>query len=104
MFDLLALSNWQLLDWEHLPESVMDNQTARHLLNLEGRVAALSGIVAQLIWALRQGQALDPELERQIYAQASEAAGGLPAELESGADRLILALQASAGIIRSSVS
>ena len=82
----------------------MDNQTARHLLNLEGRVAALSGIVALLIWALRQRQILDPELERQIYAHASEAVGGLPAELENGADRLILALQASAGAIRSPVN
>jgi hypothetical protein len=83
---------------------MMDNQTARHLLNLEGRVAALSGIVGLLIWALRQGRTLDPELERQIYAQASEAAGSLPAELENGADRLILALQASAGAIRSPVN
>ena len=82
----------------------MDNQTAHHLLNLEGRIAALSGIVALLIRTLRQGQALDPEHERQIYAQASEAASGLPAELENGADRLILALQASARAMRSPVN
>lgn len=82
----------------------MDHQTAQHLLNLEGRVAALSGVVALLIWALRQGQTLDPEIEHLIYAQASEAAGGLPAELEHGADRLILALQAAAGAVRSPVN
>ena len=82
----------------------MDHHTARHLLDLEGRVAALSGVVALLIWALRQGQTLDPELERQIYAQASEAAGSLPAELEHAADRLILVLQASARAAHSPVN
>ena len=79
----------------------MDSRTASHLLNLEGRVVALSGIVALLICALRQRQTLDPELERQIYAQTSEAVSGLPPELENGADRLILALQASARAIQS---
>jgi hypothetical protein len=83
---------------------MMDNQTARHLLNLEGRIAALTGVVALLMWALRQRHALDPELEQQIYTQASEAAGALPAELEHGADRLILALRASAGAVGSPVN
>lgn len=82
---------------------IIDRQTARYLLDLEARVAALSAIVALLLRALRQGQALDLELERQIYAQASEAVATLPAELENGADRLILAMQAAAAAAQSPI-
>ncbi len=82
----------------------MDTETARYVLNLEGRITALSGVVALLIWALRQRGVLDPGIEHQIYAHASDAIGGLPAEVEAPADRLLLALQASAGAVGSPIS
>ncbi len=70
----------------------MDQQTARHVCDLEGRVAALSGIVSLLMWTLRERGLLSAELEREIYRSASAAAGTLPPPLEAGADRMILAL------------
>jgi hypothetical protein len=71
---------------------VMDDETARYVLNLEGRLTALSGIVCALIYALRQTGAMTQEMERQLFDSASAAVATLPPELEPSADRLILAL------------
>ena len=82
----------------------MDSDTARYVLNLEGRITALSGIVALLMCVLRQKGALDPAIEHQIYTHASDAIGGLPAEIQASADQLILALQSSSGAVGSPIS
>jgi hypothetical protein len=74
----------------------MDHEAARCILDLEGRVKALSGVVALLIWVLRQRGVMDADLERRLYSSTSEAVATLPPEIEPAADTLILALQASA--------
>lgn len=70
----------------------MDHETARHVLDLEGRVAALSGIVSLLIWTLREQGAMSDDLETRLFRSASTAVSTLPPEMEESADRLILAL------------
>lgn len=74
----------------------MDNETARYVIDLEGRVIALSGMLALLIWVLRQRGVMDPDLEHQLYASASAAVAGFPPGMEAAADRLILAMQSAA--------
>jgi hypothetical protein len=74
----------------------VDSATSRSILDLEGRVAALSGVLALLVWVLRERGIIDPALEQQIYRRASDAVASLPPEMEAGADRIILALQAAA--------
>ena len=69
----------------------MDDQFANHVLDLEGRVTALSAIVASLMWVMRRHGMLDAALEERIYRCTSEAITAHPVA-EGGADRLILAM------------
>lgn len=80
----------------------MDHDTARYVIDLEGRLTALSGIVSVLICALRERGLMSHDLERQIFESASSAAATLPPGMDIAADRLILALSnaqpAAAGV------
>ena len=73
----------------------MSNELAGYILDLEGRVTALTGIVGSLMWVLRRHNILDAELERQIYRFTSDAIVTDRPETEGAADRLILAMQAA---------
>lgn len=79
-----------------LYECSMNERRDCYVLDLEGRVAALSAVVGSLIWILRRHGLLDPALERSIYRSTSEAMVADPCT-EAGADRLLLALQAATG-------
>lgn len=74
----------------------MSEDLSRYILDLEGRVSALTGIVGSLMWLLRQHNILDPETERRIYRSTSEAIVTDRPETEAAADRLILAMQSAA--------
>lgn len=81
----------------------MNDETRRYLAELEGRVAALSGIVALLLRVLRERGTMDADLEHRLFLAASEAVASLPAEAEPGADRLIAALQSSTRVLSPSL-
>jgi hypothetical protein len=71
----------------------MNDELTRYVLGLEGKVAALSGMVGALMWILRQRCILDAELEKLIYRSTSDAIITAHPELEAAADQLILAMQ-----------
>ncbi len=78
----------------------MSEDLTRYILDLEGRVTALTGIVGSLMWLLRQHNILDPEVERRIYRSTSEAIVTDRPETEAAADRLILAMQSATNAAR----
>lgn len=85
------------LDADRVPDDDRKTMTnsgmqAQRLADLEGKVAALSGLVGLLIWLLRQRGVTDATLTRLLFTSASEAVGTLPAELAPAADRLLAAL------------
>lgn len=73
----------------------MSEQLAHYILDLEGRVTALTGIIGSLIWVMRRNNLLDADLEREIYRSTSRAILSDRPETEGAADRLILAMQAA---------
>ncbi|HEX2942019.1 MAG TPA: hypothetical protein VHO91_13305 [Rhodopila sp.] len=71
----------------------MNDDLTRYILDLEGRVAALSGMLGALMWILNHRRILDKGLEQQIYRSTSDAIVTAHPEIEAAADRLILAMQ-----------